>query len=126
MNRVRGCDSLMLDFSFSTRRNVMATNPQRLHEREAQVIVMNLPEPQLLERPNPNIPPITVDPEKLGGTPTIAGYRIPVTALIDFITEGTVIDDFAAEYDIPAGDVQAVLLKIRQALDDGWLATEVR
>jgi len=61
-------------------------------------------------------PPITIDSEKLGGTPTIAGYRVPVTALIDFITEGSVMADFAAEYGIPPGDVEAVLLKIREAL----------
>lgn len=103
----------------------METNPQKLPENNVQVMVLNLPEPRSPERSNPDTPPITTDPEKLGGTPTIAGYRVPVTALIDFIAERSVVADFAAEYEIPAGDVEAALMKIREALENGWLAERV-
>lgn len=37
-------------------------------------------------------PAITVNPEKLSGAPTIAGTRLPVTALIDHLMLGYSID----------------------------------
>lgn len=74
----------------------------------------------------PERPPITTNPEKLGGWPTIAGSRMPVTALIDHLLLGYDIDEFLAEFDgVERGDVQAVLLKIKEALEQGWLAERV-
>lgn len=80
----------------------------------------------LSPRPHPNRPPITTNPEKLGGTPTIAGTRLPVAALIDHLLLGYDIDEFIDEFDgVERGDVQAVLLKIKEALEAGWLAESV-
>ena len=74
----------------------------------------------------PERPPITTNPEKLGGTPTIAGTRLPVTALIDHLLLGYDIDEFLDEFDgVGRGDAQAVLLKIKEALENGWLAERV-
>ena len=80
----------------------------------------------LAPRPHPERPPITTNPTKLGGTPTIAGTRLPVTALIDHLLLGYDIDEFLVEFDgVERGDVQAVLLKIKDALEQGWLAERV-
>lgn len=77
-------------------------------------------------RRHPQRPPITINPEKLGGTPTIAGTRLPVTALIDHLLLGHDIDEFVDEFDgADRGDAQAVLLKIKEALEEGWLAETV-
>ena len=32
-------------------------------------------------------PPITINPERLGGTPTIYGTRLPVITLIDYLND---------------------------------------
>ena len=77
-------------------------------------------------RRHPHNPPITTNPEKLGGTPTIAGTRLPVAALIDHLLLGYDIDEFVAEFDgADRGDAQAVLLRIKEALEEGWLAEKV-
>ena len=71
-------------------------------------------------------PPITSNPEKLGGTPTIAGTRLPVTALLDHLLLGYDIDEFLEEFDgVDRHDVQAVLTKIKEAVAAGWLAEQV-
>src|SRR5215510_14978983 len=78
---------------------------------------------QLSPRLHPDRPSITINPEKLGGTPTIAGTRLPVTALIDHLMLGYDIDEFIDEFEgVDRGDVQAVLMKIKDALAEGWLA----
>lgn len=81
---------------------------------------------KISSRQPPECPPITTNPEKLGGTPTIAGTRLPVTALIDHLLLGFDIDEFLDEFDgVERGEVQAVLLKIKEALANGWLAERV-
>ena len=81
---------------------------------------------RLSPRLHPQRPPITTNPEKLGGTPTIAGTRLPVAALIDHLLLGYDIDEFVDEFDgTDRGDAQAVLLKIKEALEEGWLAEKV-
>lgn len=90
-----------------------------------RVRVLNLPEPQWHQRSNPNLPPIITKPERLGGTPTIGDSRLPVVALIDNLLAGHTIEEFAAQYDAELGDVEAVLLRIREALEEGWLAEQV-
>lgn len=87
--------------------------------------VLDLPEPQYQPRRHPEAPPITTRPERLGGTPTIAGSRLPVVALIDNLLGGYTIQEFAAQYDADLGDIEAVLLRIRAALEEGWLAERV-
>ncbi len=92
----------------------------------AELAVADELQGELSPRRHPGRPPITTNPEKLGGTPTIAGTRLPVTALIDHLLLGYDIDEFIDEFDgVDRGDVQAVLLKIREALAEGWLAEPV-
>jgi uncharacterized protein (DUF433 family) len=40
--------------------------------------------------------PVTSSPDILGGTPVFAGTRVPVQALIDYLTGGETIEDFLA------------------------------
>ncbi len=81
---------------------------------------------KLSPRCHPQRPPITINPEKLSGAPTIAGTRLPVSALIDHLLLGYSIDEFVEEFDgADRGDAQAVLLKIKEALEQGWLAEKV-
>lgn len=66
--------------------------------------------------------PIQQDPEKLGGTPTIGAYRLPVETLLDYLAGNYRLDEFLDEF--PGSDretVLAVLGVIRQAVADGLL-----
>ena len=72
------------------------------------------------------VPPITVNQERMGGTPVIGIYRLQVTTLFDYLIEGHSLDEFLAEF--PGTDkeaVTAVLERVCGALDEGWLAEKV-
>lgn len=72
------------------------------------------------------VPPITINPERLGGTPTIAGTRLPVVALIDYLNDDQAIANFKADFPgISDEQIQAVIERIREALEEGWLAERI-
>lgn len=75
---------------------------------------------------SPSTPPITINPERLGGTPVIGTYRLPVSRLIDYFAAGYTLDEFLDEYDgTDRTTTLAALERIKQALDEGWLAERV-
>ncbi len=97
-----------------------------MSNQAVQIAVAPSGQNKLSPRLHPQRPAITVNPEKLSGAPTIAGTRLPVAALIDHLLLGYTIDEFIDEFDgADRGDVQAVLLKIKEALEQGWLAEKV-
>lgn len=97
-----------------------------MSNRATQIAVTPNSQHKLSPRLHPQRPAITVNPEKLSGAPTIAGTRLPVAALIDHLLLGYSIDEFVDEFDgADRGDAQAVLLKIKDALEQGWLAEKV-
>jgi uncharacterized protein (DUF433 family) len=72
------------------------------------------------------VPPITINPQRLGGTPTIAGTRLPVVALIDYLNDEQSIANFKADFPgISDEQIQSVIERIRQALEEGWLAERI-
>jgi uncharacterized protein (DUF433 family) len=71
-------------------------------------------------------PPITINPERLGGTPTIYGTRLPVITLIDYLNDETAIKKFKEDFPgITDEQIQSVIETIRGALEEGWLAQKV-
>lgn len=71
-------------------------------------------------------PPITINPERLGGTPTIAGTRLPVVTLLDYLNNEQAISEFKTDFPgISDEQIQAVIERIREALEKGWLAERV-
>jgi uncharacterized protein (DUF433 family) len=75
---------------------------------------------------NQNLPPITVNPQRLGGTPTIAGTRLPVVTLLDYLNDEQAIGKFKMDFPgISDEQIQAVIARIREALEEGWLAEQV-
>lgn len=71
-------------------------------------------------------PPITINPERMGGTPVIGIQRIPVVSLIDHLMSGYTVDEFLDSF--PGTDrdkVMAILQMIKDKLAEGWLAEEV-
>ncbi|MGH9840274.1 MAG: DUF433 domain-containing protein [Blastocatellia bacterium] len=106
----------------------MAISTQ-IHEVPAfhDTIVLDLPQPAPKSRTNPHLPPITIHPERLGGTATIAGTRLPVAALLDYLSEGYTIREFIEAFGggITEGDCEAVLMMIKEAVEDGLIGEKV-
>lgn len=103
-----------------------AVRIKRKQKPKVKVIVVKAESPKSLPRRNPQIPPITTHPERLGGTPTIAGTRLPVATLLDYLMEGATVQEFIDGFDsVSLGDVEAVLERIKDALEEGWLAEKV-
>ena len=71
------------------------------------------------------VPPITVNPERMGGTPVIGIERLPVEYLISYLTNGGTVDEFVDEFSADREGVLAALHRIREALAEGWLAEQV-
>jgi uncharacterized protein (DUF433 family) len=40
---------------------------------------------------------ISIDPERMGGTPVFKGTRVPITTLFDYLQRGT-LEDFFEDY----------------------------
>jgi len=103
-----------------------ALQTKRKQQPKVKVIVANVNLPKPSPRRNPDIPPITIHPQRLSGAPTIAGTRLPVTTLLDYLMEGSTIQEFIDDFGgVSLGDVEAVLQKIKDALGEGWLAERV-
>lgn len=73
-----------------------------------------------------HIPPITINPRRMGGTPVIGIQRIQVVSLIDHLMGGYTVDEFLDSF--PGTDrekVMAILQMIKDKLAEGWMAEEV-
>ncbi|MGH9844998.1 MAG: DUF433 domain-containing protein [Blastocatellia bacterium] len=70
-------------------------------------------------------PPVTTNPDRMGGTPVIGIERLPVEYLIGYLMKGGTVEEFADEFDVDRDKVLAALGRIREALADGWLAERV-
>lgn len=74
----------------------------------------------------PHAPPITINPERMGGTPVIGIQRIAAASLIDYLMAGGTVEEFLDEFAGTDRDrVMAILQMIRDKLDEGWMAVEV-
>jgi uncharacterized protein (DUF433 family) len=74
----------------------------------------------------PHAPPITTNPERMGGTPVIGIHRLPVVSLFDHLMGGYTVEAFLDEF--PGTDrdkVMAILQMVRDKLEEGWLAVKV-
>ncbi|MCG3145333.1 MAG: hypothetical protein HONDAALG_02923 [Gammaproteobacteria bacterium] len=71
-------------------------------------------------------PPITINPQRMNGTPVIGIQRIPVVSLIDHLMGGYTVEEFLDSF--PGTDrdkVMAILQMIKDKLAEGWMAEEV-
>jgi uncharacterized protein (DUF433 family) len=59
-------------------------------------------------------PVIVRDPEIMSGTPVFAGSRVPVRALIDYISEGHSLDDFLDDFPSVTREHALELLEVLQ------------
>lgn len=71
-------------------------------------------------------PPITTNPERMGGTPVIGLSRVPVSTMLDHFAAGHTLGEFFAQF--PSVDREkaiAALDIIKDAIDEGALAAEI-
>lgn len=68
--------------------------------------------------------PITIDPEVMSGVPVFSGTRGPVTALIDNLAGGVLLDEFLDDFPtVQRSHAISVLEYFRNALKDIRLQT---
>lgn len=60
--------------------------------------------------PSTNEPLITIDPDILGGTPVIAGTRLPVTVILDNLRDGLTVDEIVFSYPTLSKEVVEAVL----------------
>ncbi len=95
-------------------------------ERKVRIVIASASKKAATRRRKQPAPPITINPERLGGTPTIAGTRLPVVTLIDYLNDEQSIAKFKADFPgITDEQIQAVIARIREALEEGWLAERI-
>jgi len=70
-------------------------------------------------------PLITINVERMGGTPVIGIERLPVASLISHLIAGYTVEEFIDAFDTDRERVYAILEKIKEALEEGWLAEPV-
>ena len=92
---------------------------QQVKHQQYTGIIIAKPRKQHKQR---NPAAIVSDPNILGGTPTLAGSRIPAASLLDYLGEGYTVDEFVEEFEVvSAAQCQDALQQLREALNDGLL-----
>jgi len=77
---------------------------------------------ETLSAQSPWFPFVSVDPEKLGGTPVFRGTRVPVQALFDYLKDGYDLPTFLEHFrGVTHEQAQGVL-----ELSAGGVASELR
>ena len=84
-----------------------------------KLIVVGKVERKLLKRSHPNLPPLTKNPDVMGGIWVLAGTRIPIATVLDELMIGTTIDEFVKGHpSVTAGDVVDALRQLRDWLSE--------
>lgn len=90
-----------------------------------QVVVLDVPSP-VSEHCRTQTPAITVNARRLSGTPTISGTRLPVAALLDYLSEGYNIRQFVKDYsEVSEEDCEAALMFLKDAVEEFGIGVEV-
>jgi uncharacterized protein (DUF433 family) len=74
-----------------------------------------------LERLAQSAPPITTNPERMGGAPVIGIERLPVTTLLDYLLDNYTVAQFCQVFGCAPEQVERALQTIRDAFEDGRL-----
>lgn len=62
--------------------------------------------------------PISIDPEICGGKPTIAGTRILISIILEYLEEGHSFDEIIDNYpDLTHDDIRAVIRYARKVIE---------
>ncbi len=71
-------------------------------------------------------PAITINPERLGGTPVIGLSRVPVSVLLDYLATGETLEAFLKDYPtVDHSKAVGALDALKEALDDGLIGKRI-
>jgi len=63
-------------------------------------------------------PLITASPERLSGTPLLAGTRVPVQTLIEYLEAGDPLDDFLKDFPSVTREHMIAVLELAKSQDE--------
>ena len=92
-------------------------------------LIQTLPEDywdgELVPRNDPRAAFISVNPERLGGTPCFVGTRVPIKNLWDYVEASGALEEFLDDFEgVPREEVMAALRLSYQRLLDGLLVVK--
>lgn len=88
-----------------------------------KIIVVDTPHDEAAAGQVRDKPPFTRNSNRVSGTPTLFGTRLPAATLLDYLIEGHTIDEFIDDFEVVTkAEAQTALMKIREAIDEGWLS----
>jgi uncharacterized protein (DUF433 family) len=65
---------------------------------------------ELVPQSDPRAAFISIDPERLGGTPCFVGTRVPIRYLFEYLSKGKSLDEFLDDFDgVPRAEAVAAL-----------------
>jgi len=71
-------------------------------------------------------PAITINPERLGGTPVIGLSRVPVSILLDYLATGETLEAFLKDYPtVDRAKAVNALDVLKEALEDGLIGERI-
>ncbi len=75
---------------------------------------------ELMPRNDPRAAYISIDPERLGGTPCFVGTRVPVRYLWEYLIKGKSLEQFLEDFEgVPREETVAALQDAYQRLQEG-------
>lgn len=81
---------------------------------------------EIVRQHQANAPAITVNSDRLGGTPVIGLSRVPVATLLDYVASGDTLDDFLRDFPTVERDkAVAALDAIKDALEEGLIGERI-
>jgi uncharacterized protein (DUF433 family) len=81
---------------------------------------------EAIHRHSAAAPAITINPERLGGTPVIGLSRVPVSILLDYLVTGETLDAFFKDYPtVDHAKAVGALDVLKEALDEGLIGERI-
>ena len=75
---------------------------------------------ELVPRADPRADFVSIDPERMGGTPCFVGTRVPISHLFEYLEAGKTLEAFLQDFDgVPREEALAALSQAHQRLMEG-------
>ena len=83
-------------------------------------ILENVESTEIVPSTDPRSGIVSIDPERMGGTPCFAGTRVPISYLFEYLTSGKTLEMFLDDFEgVPRKEAVAALEQAHQRLLEG-------
>ncbi len=94
--------------------------PETLEHDPAQTLPEGYWDGELVPVSDPRAPVISINPERMSGTPCFVGTRVPIKNLWDYLEVSGTLEEFLDDFEgVPREEVMAALHLAYQRLLDG-------